>query len=45
MIDELVGLLEVPVRIRTGKRGGSLELRFRDRAELDRLLVLLRSLK
>ncbi len=45
VIEELFGLLEVPVRIRTGKRGGSLELRFRDRDELDRLVALLRSLK
>ena len=34
VIEELYGLLEVPVRIRSGKRGGSLELRFRDRDEL-----------
>ncbi len=45
VIEELFGLLEVPVRIRTGKRGGSLELRFRDRDELDRLVALLRSLR
>ena len=45
LIEELYGLLEVPVRIRSGKRGGSLELRFRDRDELDRLVALLRSLK
>lgn len=45
LIEELFGLLEVPVRIRSGKRGGSLELRFRDRDELDRLVALLRSLK
>ncbi len=45
LIEELFGLLDVPVRIRTGKRGGSLELRFRDRDELDRLVALLRSLE
>ena len=45
LVEELFGLLEVPVRIRSGKRGGSLELRFRDRDELDRLVALLRSLK
>jgi ParB family chromosome partitioning protein len=45
LIEELFGLLEVPVRIRSAKRGGSLELRFRDRDELDRLVALLRSLK
>lgn len=45
LIEELFGLLEVPVRIRSAKRGGSLELRFRDREELDRLVALLRSLK
>jgi len=43
--EELYEVLEVPVRIRVGKRGGSLELRFRDREELERLVALLRSLK
>ena len=45
VVDELYEVLEVPVRIRSGKRGGSLELRFRDRAELERLVALLRSLR
>jgi ParB family chromosome partitioning protein len=45
LVEELYGVLEVPVRIRSGKRGGSLELRFRDRDELERLVALLRSLK
>ncbi len=45
LVEELYGVLEVPVRIRSGKRGGSLELRFRDRDELERLVELLRSLK
>jgi len=44
LADELYGLLEAPVRIRTGKRGGKLEVSFKDRAELDRLLELLRRL-
>ncbi len=44
LVDELYGLLEVPVRIHTGKRGGKLELRFKDRDELERLVALLRSL-
>ena len=38
MVDELYGLLELPVRIRAGKRGGRVELRFKDQAELERLL-------
>jgi ParB family chromosome partitioning protein len=45
LVEELYGVLDVPVRIRSGKRGGSLELRFRDRDELERLVELLRSLK
>ena len=45
LVEELYDVLEVPVRIRSGKRGGSLELRFRDRDELERLVALLRSLK
>ena len=45
LVEELYGVLDVPVRIRSGKRGGSLELRFRDRDELERLVALLRSLK
>lgn len=45
LVDELYGLLEVPVRIRAGRRGGRIELRFRDRAEFERLLALLRSLR
>ena len=42
LVDELYGLLEVPVRIKAGKRGGKIELRFKDRAELERLIELLR---
>ena len=44
LADELYGLLEAPVRIRAGKRGGRLEVSFKDRSELDRLLDLLRRL-
>lgn len=42
--DELYGLLEAPVKIRGGKRGGSIQIAFKDQAELRRLLELLRSL-
>jgi ParB family chromosome partitioning protein len=42
--DELYGLLEAPVRIHSGKRGGRLEISFRDRDELERIVALLRSL-
>ena len=45
LTDELYGLLEAPVRIRTASRGGRLEIAFKDRAELERLIVVLRSLK
>jgi ParB family transcriptional regulator, chromosome partitioning protein len=45
LVEELYEVLDVPVRIHAGKRGGRLELRFRDRDELERLLALLRSLK
>ncbi len=44
LADELYGLLEAPVTIRSGRRGGRIEIRFRDQAELERLLALLRSL-
>jgi ParB family chromosome partitioning protein len=45
LVEELYEVLDVPVRIRTAKRGGRLELRFRDHDELERLVALLRSLK
>jgi ParB family chromosome partitioning protein len=45
LIDELYGLLEAPVRIRTGARGGRLEISFKDRTELERLVELLRRLE
>ena len=44
LVDELYGLLETPVRIRSGKRGGSIQIAFRSRGELERLVGLLRSL-
>jgi ParB family chromosome partitioning protein len=45
LTDELYGLLEAPVRIRAGARGGRLEIAFKDRAELERLIELLRGLE
>ena len=44
VVDELYGLLEAPVRIRSGKRGGTIQIAFKSKAELDRLVTLLRSL-
>lgn len=44
LTDELYGVLEAPVRIRSGKRGGSIQISFKDRGELERLVALLRSL-
>jgi ParB family chromosome partitioning protein len=44
VVDELFGVFEAPVRIRSGKRGGSIQIAFRDAAEFERLVVLLRSL-
>ena len=38
-------MLEAPVRIRPGTRGGRIEIRFKDRAELERLMALLRTLR
>jgi ParB family chromosome partitioning protein len=43
LCDELYGLFEAPVRIRTGTRGGRVEIAFKDRRELERLVELLRS--
>jgi hypothetical protein len=45
LTDELYGVLEAPVRIRTANRGGRLEIGFKDRAELERIVAVLRSLK
>ena len=44
LIDELYGLLEAPVSIRSGKRGGKIQIAYRDQADLERLVALLRSL-
>ena len=44
LVDELYGLLETPVRIRSGARGGSIQITFKSRGELERLIGLLRSL-
>lgn len=44
LADELYGVFEAPVRIRAGKRGGSIQIGFRNDAELRRLVELLRSL-
>jgi ParB family chromosome partitioning protein len=44
LVNELYGLLETPVRIRSGKRGGTIQIAFRSRGELERLVGLLRSL-
>ena len=44
LVDELYGLLETPVRIRSGKRGGTIQIAFKSREELERLVSLLRSL-
>jgi len=42
--DELYGLLDAPVQIKVGARGGKLEIRFKDRRDLERLIVLLRKI-
>ena len=44
LADELYGYFEAPVRIRSGKRGGSIQIGFKNAAELQRLVELLRSL-
>ena len=44
LTDQLYGVLEAPVRIRAGKRGGRIEISFKDRRELKRLVKLLRRL-
>jgi ParB family chromosome partitioning protein len=43
LTDELYGLLAAPVRIRAAKRGGRLEIAFKDRRELERIVALLRA--
>lgn len=44
LADELYGVFDAPVKIRSGKRGGSIRIGFKDAAELRRLVELLRSL-
>ena len=44
LVDELYGVLEAPVTIRVGKKGGKIQIAYRDHAELERLVALLRSL-
>lgn len=44
LADELYGVFEAPVRIRSGRRGGSIQIGFKDADELRRLIELLRSL-
>ena len=44
LVDELYGVLEAPVRIRSGARGGTIQIAFKSKAELERLVALLRSL-
>jgi ParB family transcriptional regulator, chromosome partitioning protein len=44
LVDDLYGVLEAPVAIRQGKRGGTIRIAYRDQGELDRLVALLKSL-
>ncbi len=44
LVDELYGVLEAPVRISSGARGGSIQIAFKSKAELERIVALLRSL-
>jgi ParB family chromosome partitioning protein len=44
LADELYGVFEAPVKIRSGKRGGAIQIGFKDADELRRLVELLRSL-
>ncbi|MEZ5125512.1 MAG: ParB/RepB/Spo0J family partition protein [Thermoleophilia bacterium] len=44
LVDELYGVFAAPVRIRAGRRGGSIQIVFRDKSDLDRLVALLRSI-
>jgi len=44
LVDELYGVLEAPVRITSGARGGSIQIAFKSKAELERIVDLLRSL-
>ena len=44
LADELYGVFEAPIKIRSGKRGGTIQIGFKDASELQRLIELLRSL-
>jgi ParB-like chromosome segregation protein Spo0J len=44
LVDELYGVLEAPVRITSGARGGNIQIAFKSKAELERIVDLLRSL-
>ena len=44
LVDDLYGVLEAPVAIRSGKRGGTIRITYRDQGELERLVALLKSL-
>jgi hypothetical protein len=44
LADELYGVFDAPVKIRSGRRGGTIQIGFKDSAELRRLVELLRSL-
>jgi len=44
LVDELYGVLEAPVRITSGARGGSIQIVFKSKAELERIVELLRTL-
>ena len=45
LIDELYGVFEAPVRIRGGRRGGTIQIVFKDKSEMERLIELLRSIR
>jgi ParB family transcriptional regulator, chromosome partitioning protein len=45
LIDELYGIFEAPVRIRSGRRGGTIQIAFKDKSEMGRLIGLLRSIR
>lgn len=45
LIDELYGVFDAPVRIRAGRRGGTIQIVFKDKSEMGRLIELLRSIR
>jgi ParB family chromosome partitioning protein len=45
LIDELYGVFDAPVRIRAGRRGGTIQIVFKDKLEMGRLIELLRSIR